>query len=726
MKKIFKIQFIFLTFILLAAFSSCTRFKAFDRKDTGPKIYLMTGVNQFTNGDFSLGDKGWGTYLQAGGSAEAEYGKDFATVKIKRPGSKEYGVQFFYDGLRLYHDGNYTFSFTASSNYAKGCEVRIQLNGGDYHPYVIDTVQFTPEEKRFELNFTMTEDTDVAPRVAFNMGTIPDFDENGGQANVTIKDASLVLNNTIAQAEKGNGGADIVRVNQVGFSPEEKKVAYVKVEKSNLKFQLLDKDKNVVYEKKLSKPVRDEMSWEYVAKADFSDFKSQGTYTVKVEENESFPFQITSSPYNNLLKDALRFFYLARCGQSVEDETFGHPACHTQISANMARKEERDTLGGWHDAGDYGRYVVPAAKTVTDLLLASEKLSSSAIDFDVKEEVLYELEWMLKMQKEDGTVIHKVTCSKFPPFEMPELETGNLYLSETSRTATADFAAALAFASLYYSSDAELSQKMLAAATKAWNAMQDGLIPFKKFKNASSIVTGEYTDTSSLDEEYFAACALALATKEKKYADSAYQIRQSAMSAKEGAWQEQFGWEQMEGYGDYIILTNQPLFSKALVDDVKKAVSLAAKKYASNVKKSGFCQAQSQVDWGSNMEAMNISFLLYLASITEKNASYIDYAKNQVDYVMGSNPMSRSYVTGYGSNPPLHPHHRPSIAKDIPQKGMLVGGPDQALEDEFAINLVSDKPALQCYVDNYQSFSTNEVTIYWNSALVLALSLLYY
>jgi endoglucanase len=55
---------------------------------------------------------------------------------------------------------------------------------------------------------------------------------------------------------------------------------------------------------------------------------------------------------------------------------------------------------------------------------------------------------------------------------------------------------------------------------------------------------------------------------------------------------------------------------------------------------------------------------------------------------------------------------------------MLVGGPDQNLEDEFAGYLLADKPPLMCHIDNYQSYSTNEITIYWNSALVYAISAL--
>ena len=68
-----------------------------------------------------------------------------------------------------------------------------------------------------------------------------------------------------------------------------------------------------------------------------------------------------------------------------------------------------DVSGGWHDAGDYGRYIVPAAKTIADLLYAYEanpKLYSDNIGIpqsgngipDILDEARYELEWMMKMQ----------------------------------------------------------------------------------------------------------------------------------------------------------------------------------------------------------------------------------------------------------------------------------------------------------------------------------------
>jgi endoglucanase len=55
-------------------------------------------------------------------------------------------------------------------------------------------------------------------------------------------------------------------------------------------------------------------------------------------------------------------------------------------------------------------------------------------------------------------------------------------------------------------------------------------------------------------------------------------------------------------------------------------------------------------------------------------------------------------------------------------KGMLVGGPNANLDDPYAQAVLADKAPALCYVDNEQSYSCNEITIYWNSPLVFSLA----
>jgi hypothetical protein len=77
--------------------------------------------------------------------------------------------------------------------------------------------------------------------------------------------------------------------------------------------------------------------------------------------------------------------------------------------------------------------------------------------------------------------------------------------------------------------------------------------------------------------------------------------------------------------------------------------------------------------------------------------------------VFGRNVHGRSYVTGLGHQPPLHPHDRGSASDGVlgPWPDFLVGGPHPRPTDWF---------------DVQEDYRTNEIAINWNSALVYALA----
>ena len=93
-----------------------------------------------------------------------------------------------------------------------------------------------------------------------------------------------------------------------------------------------------------------------------------------------------------------------------------------------------------------------------------------------------------------------------------------------------------------------------------------------------------------------------------------------------------------------------------------------------------------------------------------------------LNYLLGQNATGYCFVTGFGTKSPEHPHHRISQIVGKPIPGMLVGGPDSSLEDPYAKTVLSDRAPAKCYADTDQSYSTNEVTIYWNSPLIFLLA----
>jgi endoglucanase len=92
-------------------------------------------------------------------------------------------------------------------------------------------------------------------------------------------------------------------------------------------------------------------------------------------------------------------------------------------------------------------------------------------------------------------------------------------------------------------------------------------------------------------------------------------------------------------------------------------------------------------------------------------------ARALLDYLLGRNATGRSFVTGFGARPPLHPHHRPSQADTVaaPVPGLLVGGPNPGQQDRCP-GYPSRVPA-RSYLDDVCSYASNEIAINWNAPL---------
>ena len=432
---------------------------------------------------------------------------------------------------------------------------------------------------------------------------------------------------------------------------------------------------------------------------------------------------IADNPYKELVKEATRMFYLQRCGCEIEDETFAHKACHTSEATIYGTSDKIDVSGGWHDAGDYGRYTVAAAKAVADLLYAYDanpELFTDDIGIpesgnsvpDVLDEVRYELEWMLKMQAADGGVYHKVSCANFPAYVMPEKEVAELIVMPVSSTATADFVASMAMAYQFYKGvDEAFAKKCLAAAEKSWAYLKENP-DYKGYVNPKDVVTGEYGDRTDKDERYWAACQMYTATGDLTYLDG-------VTAAKTG-----LDWSTVGDYGNIALTTmnagsgDQDGMTEALAN-LKQLAGASLKKTADSaeelVNASPYGSPVDEYNWGSNMTIANAGVVLGLEG--KKDA-----ANEVLNYLLGKNPLGACFVTGFGTVSPKTPHHRPSMAKNTAQPGMLVGGVNSNLEDSAAKAYCKTNPPAKCWVDNGESYSTNEITIYWNSPLIYLLA----
>jgi len=126
---------------------------------------------------------------------------------------------------------------------------------------------------------------------------------------------------------------------------------------------------------------------------------------------------------------------------------------------------------------------------------------------------------------------------------------------------------------------------------------------------------------------------------------------------------------------------------------------------------------RSDFVWGSNGVIGNHSLMLIQAYRLSGEKDYLNAALANMDYLLGRNATGYSFVTGFGSKPPMFIHHRQSASDDIedPVPGFVAGGPQPGQQD--GCDYVSDLPATT-YLDDWCSYSTNEVTINWNAPIV--------
>lgn len=524
-----------------------------------------------------------------------------------------------------------------------------------------------------------------------------------------------------------------IHIDQLGYRNNDKKIAVINGQYD--KFEIIDAgSKNVAFSGKTEGKVKDVSSEDTVCYADFSAVTVPGSYYINIPGlGRSYTFLIGENVYDNAADSLVKALYYQRCGSTLEEKYAGdyqHAACHlSKAVLYQDGAKEIDTTGGWHDAGDYGKYIVPTAVTASHLMLAyefypesfgnSESIPESGNHLpDILDEAKYGIAWMLKMQEPvSGGVYHKVTSKDFPDsMTMPQEDLDLQYVMPISTTATADFAAATALAARIFGEfDPSFSQKCLEASKRAWGWLQANK-NFVAFKNPQDMSTGEYgDDDSGADEITWAAAELFRTTGEKAYNDY---FMQNYKSNGFG-----LGWQSVSGFAAIAYLFNDStLVDGKKSEEIRSGWLAKADMFVSTAKNDGYLLAMHKMEynWGSNMNVTNHAIHLLVADKLNNSPEYTETAENCAHYLLGRNTLDQSYITGLGSKQVMQPAHRPSMgdgaAKPVP--GLVVGGPDAALEDDVAKEKLAGLSPAQCYIDDMNSYSTNEVATYWNSSAI--------
>lgn len=550
-----------------------------------------------------------------------------------------------------------------------------------------------------------------------------------------------------------------IKVNQLGYKPGFSKIV-ITPNTDAMRFFLKDAEsEEVIYTGTLVDGGFNGPSGEQVKVADFSKFNTSGNYILEVENGAtSFEFDIDNEVFQDVTKAVLKAYYFMRASSALEEEyagewarPMGHPDTSVMIHPSAATENRPEGViisspKGWYDAGDYNKYVVNSGISTYTLLFAYEQFpeffntqnlnipeSGNSIP-DILDEALWNLRWLLTMQDpEDGGVYHKATTANFEGALMPEDATNQRYVVMKNTPATLDFVAMMAQAARVYKPFLPgFADSALTASKKAWvwAEQNPNVMYLQNQMNRQydpDVVTGAYGDGSASDEFFWAGSELFITTGQKEYYD-------------ESGWKEADvtvpGWNNVRALGLYSLAHHQDHLNgisnqdKAAMNKTLIAITdEMVDQSATAPYRSPFGYENGHFFWGSNGHAGNIGMAILQSYQLTGNEKYYKAALHVADYLLGVNPTGYSYITGFGDKQVMNIHHRPSEADNIeaPVPGMVSGGsnPNNLNQDCGEDMYPSKLPAL-AFLDDWCSYSTNEITINWNAPVVYLFSGLEY
>jgi endoglucanase len=565
-----------------------------------------------------------------------------------------------------------------------------------------------------------------------------------------------------------------IRVNQLGYLGDgPKRATLVSDETQPVEWRLVDASGAEVASGKSRPLSRDRASGLNVHSIDFSKVPDTGSgYRLQVGGEESFPFAIADSLYGPLRVDSMSYFYPVRSGVAIDGaiagEGYGRPAGHAGVAPNKgdsdvpcldastARKifgepitcdYRLDVTGGWYDAGDFGKYVVNGGISVAQLMGAYERaLNTSkggsptiADGFlripetsnglpDILDEAKWELDFLISMMVPDGQplagmVHHKVHGEKWLPGPMrPNLDPEQRVLYPPSTAATLNLAAVAAQgARLFASHDVGYADGLLEAAKRAYAAAEahpDMIAPYSDGQNGG----GDYHDPDVSDEFYWAAAELYLTTGQADWHErlkASPHWRGRVFTSDGINWRETAGWARLQ-------LASVPSrLPETDLDWIRGSVRAAAETFLAVQRGEGFglmYRPKGGYGWGSNHSVIENMIVAAVAYDISGKKEYLQGVRESMDYILGRNAMGTSYVTGYGT---LFSHrqfalmfaHSVDASLPEPPKGSLAGGPNGQPADPVAEEKLRGCAPQACYLDEWGSYSTNEIAINWNAAL---------
>ncbi|QJT05780.1 glycosyl hydrolase family 5 [Streptomyces asoensis] len=704
-------------------------------------------VEQVRNGGFETTADPWWTSNVTAGLTDGRLCADVPGGTVNR-----WDSAVGQDAITLVKGSSYRFSFSASG-VPEGHVVRaiVGLGVSPYDTWYEATPVLGESGDAYTYTFTSPVDS-TQGQVAFQVGGSAD------PWRFCLDDVSL-LGGVPPEVYQPDTGPR-VRVNQVAYLPAGPKNATLVTDAAaKLPWQLRN-GSGVTVARGWSVPRGlDVSSGQNVHSIDFGGYRTRGTgFTLVADGETSRPFDIGTAGYDQLRLDAVKYYYTQRSGIAIRDDLrpgYGRAAGHLDAAPNQGDSAvpcqpgvcdyTLDVTGGWYDAGDHGKYVVNGGIATWELLSTYERsllartgdpaaLGDGTLALpesgnkvpDILDEARWELDFLLKMQVPDGQSLagmahHKIHDEQWTGLPLlPSDDPQKRELHPPTTTATLNLAATAAQAArLYRPYDKAFAARALTAARKAFTAALAH--PDVYADPNDGIGGGAYNDDDATDEFYWAAAELYLSTGEKQFADK---VVNSPAHTADIFVPSGFDWSRTAAAGRLDLATVPNRLPGR--DKVRGSVVRGADKYLATLAGQPYGMPYApdgnRYDWGSSHQVLNNAVVIATAYDLTGASKYRAGAVQSMDYVLGRNALNLSYVTGYGEVNSHHQHSRwyarqldPNLPD--PPRGTLSGGANSSIQDPYAQSKLQGCVGQFCYIDDIQSWSTNETAINWNAAL---------
>ncbi|KAF5388139.1 hypothetical protein D9615_000265 [Tricholomella constricta] len=443
--------------------------------------------------------------------------------------------------------------------------------------------------------------------------------------------------------------------------------------------------------------------------------------------------------WSNVLGNSLYFYEAQRSG-NISSST--RVSWRNSSTVNDGKDVGFDLSGGYFDAGDYIKATFPLSAALMSICWGATDYGKA---YDLTKQTAYlddmlrwGLDWLMKAHPSENTLYVLVGNTDLDDAywggdqNIPPLRT-SYQINNTNPGTDAAAGASAAFSacsSLYsnkgfggpFSSPASLqnssyAEKLLTHAQQLYSFAVNATGGQKTYQTSVPSIAASYGSSSYTDELTLAALLLSWATNSTSLFHDAEDYYQSFKLAGQNGV---FNWDSKTP-GLAVLFAQMTQSSSNLGGNLATWQDEAERYFdrivnnqgPAHMTKGGLLYYDGDSDDASLNPALNAAMLLTryapLATTPDKKASYLKFARSQLDYVLGNNPMHVPYIVGSHPNSPANPHSAmASGGNDInnidtsPEQeayvlyGAVIGGPDK--RDRY-FDIRSDWPETEVALD---------------------------